>query len=63
MKQFKNLEFTDHPSQPWFQKQARMSFENGYGVSVVTGQHAYTSKENPMKLQCFITNQLLMTLH
>jgi len=50
MKQFENLEFEDHPSQPWFEKQARMSFENGYGVSVVTGQHAYTSKDKPYEV-------------
>lgn len=36
MKTFKDLRFTAHPAVA-LHTQARMDFENGYGVSVVTG--------------------------
>lgn len=42
MKTFKDLRFTAHPAiMMGFHTQARMDFENGYGVSVVTGSSAY----------------------
>jgi hypothetical protein len=44
MKTFKDLIFKEHPSVPFFMKQARMDFDNGYGISVVNGQSAYSSE-------------------
>lgn len=42
MKTFNDLEFKDHPmAMPYFNKQARMDFDNGYGLSVINGRHAY----------------------
>lgn len=41
MKTFKDLEFKTHPNAPYFMYQARMDFENGFGISVVNGQGAY----------------------
>lgn len=43
MKTFEDLKFIEHPNKPFFNKQARMDFDNGYGVSVINGQHAYCS--------------------
>ena len=43
MKTFKDLEFNTHPSAPYFMHQARMDFDNGFGISVVNGQSAYCS--------------------
>ena len=44
MKTFKDLEFKTHPNSPYFMHQARMDFENGFGISVVNGQGAYSSE-------------------
>jgi len=41
MKTFKDLEFNAHPSSPYFMQQARMDFDNGFGISVINGQSAY----------------------
>mgnify|MGYP003656144140 CR=1 FL=1 len=51
MKTFKDLVFTTHPNEcSGFLTQARMDFENGYGVSVITGHAAYGSKDKPYEL-------------
>lgn len=51
MKTFKDLEFKTHPSSPYgFDTHAEMHFENGYGVSVITGKSAYTNSANPYEI-------------
>jgi hypothetical protein len=51
MKTFKDLVFTTHPNEyAGFLTQARMDFENGFGVSVVTGSAAHSSKDEPYEL-------------
>lgn len=47
MKTFKDLVFNKHPNFPMFSMQARMFFPNGYGISVVAGEYAYSDNENP----------------
>lgn len=44
MKTFKDLEFNTHPNAPYMSQQARMDFDNGFGISVVNGQGAYCSE-------------------
>jgi hypothetical protein len=44
MKTFKDLEFNPHANAPYFMQQARMEFDNKYGISVVNGQGAYCSE-------------------
>lgn len=41
MKSFKDLDFKQHPVPPHFNKQATMSFDNEYGISVINGSSAY----------------------
>jgi hypothetical protein len=42
MKTFKDIEFKKHSNiHAGFDKQGRIDFENGYGVSVVCGRSAY----------------------
>ena len=45
MKKFTDLKFGDHPNATGlfgpFSTQATLFFENGYGVSVITGEGAY----------------------
>lgn len=43
MKTFNDLEFTQHSQYPLLDQQALMDFPNGYGISVVTGEHAYAN--------------------
>jgi len=50
MKTFEDLVFKTHPNAPLFDTQAEMTFENGYGVSVITGVHAYSSDDMPYEL-------------
>lgn len=47
MKTFKDLVFNKHFNFPSFATQAKMFFPNGYGISVVTGEFAYSNRENP----------------
>jgi len=49
MKTFKDLEFEPHEN--GYGEHATMDFENGYGVSVVTGLHIYyTDDSHPYEL-------------
>jgi len=41
METFQDLVFKQHPNSPCFDKQATIKFDNGYGISVITGRHAY----------------------
>ena len=50
MKTFKDLEFKEHNVQPMFATQARIMFGNGYGVSVITGDSAYSSESKPYEV-------------
>lgn len=45
MKTFKDLIFNQHPNSPYLGEQARIDFENGYGISVVNGRGAYCDNE------------------
>ena len=40
-KQFKDLEFKNHPLSPNFAKYAQYTLDNGYGVSIISGSSAY----------------------
>ena len=48
MKKFRDLEFELHPA--GFGSQAIIHFENGYGVSVVSGEIYYASEDNPYEV-------------
>lgn len=51
MKTFTDLIFESHPNiMMGFSTQATMTFENGYGVSVITGRAAYGSDNAPYEL-------------
>ena len=41
MKTFKDLEFKNHPNAFIFSKQAIISFDNDYGLSIINGEGAY----------------------
>lgn len=45
MKVFDDLVFDVHQKAPYFSTQAKLFFENGYGVSIVTGHGAYGDYE------------------
>lgn len=51
MKTFEDLEFKQHEHAGLlFDEQAVLKFDNGYGVSVITGRSAYSSDEAPYEL-------------
>lgn len=64
MKTFKDLEFKAHPNFPQSGLQARLDFENGYGVSVVrfimdNGMHgSYTSNDDEWELAVFFDGDI-----
>jgi hypothetical protein len=45
MKQFNDLEFKTHPHGEEFGITARIEFDNGYGASVVKGDHSYGGRD------------------
>lgn len=49
MKDFNDLVFGDHPADE-SGTQATMDFDNGYGVSVITGRMFYTSGATPYEV-------------
>jgi len=49
MKQFKDLEFVKHPNHIEG-VQARITFENGYGASVVKSEYTYGGKDGLYEL-------------
>jgi hypothetical protein len=50
MKTFKHLEFLKHPVSISNGTQARLFFDNGYGVSVISGSIFYTDLLHPYEL-------------
>lgn len=51
MSLFETLEFApSYPHLDWNDKFAQIFFENGYGVSVITGDHSYTNKARPFEV-------------
>ena len=50
MKTFKDLEFKQRTNNLGYHTQAEMEFENGYGVSVITGKGAYSSLSSPYEM-------------
>lgn len=58
MKEFKDLKFETHCNYPMFAKQAKMHFDNGYGVSVVTGKGAYSDESNPYEVAVLYKDEL-----
>lgn len=44
MKKFNDLKFERHSNRPYFDWQAKIEFDNGYGISVISGQKAYCDK-------------------
>ncbi len=56
MKTFKDLEFKPHPMGAGIQ--ARMDFENGYGVSVIQTPYSYTSGPSEYELAVFHNGSL-----
>jgi hypothetical protein len=56
MKTFKDLEFNQHPNSiPEFDMgvQSRLTFDNGWGVSVVKGPHTYGGNKGLYELAVF----------
>ena len=49
MKTFEDLEFKKHEVLG-FGFQAEITFENGYGVSVINGDYAYSSQDKPYEI-------------
>jgi hypothetical protein len=64
MKTFKDLKFETHPNFGYgFDTQATMNFENGYGVSVVTGDAAYSSESQPYEVAILKDDKLCYDTH
>lgn len=63
MKTFKDLEFKKHSVQPMFDKQAEITFDNNYGVSVICGQSAYTRDSEPYELAVLYKGSLTYNTH
>lgn len=58
MKTFNDLKFNLHPNRPAFDTQAIMFFDNGYGISVITGKNAYSDNENPYECAVITGNKI-----
>ncbi len=58
---FEDLQFEKHPNSPMFDKQAKIAFENGYGVSVVTGTSAYSSEDTPYEVAVLFEDEICYT--
>ena len=63
MKTFKDLVFEQHPNFGigGFTTQSTMKFENGYGVSVITG--GYGSESEPYEVAVLFEGDLCYTTH
>ena len=49
-KTFKDLEFIPHPVLGEGGTRAHMKFDNGFGVSVITGEYAYSDEARPYEV-------------
>lgn len=63
MKTFKDLKFEKHPHAPYFLEQAKMEFENGYGVSVITGSSAYSNEQRPYEVAVLYKGDITYNTH
>jgi hypothetical protein len=64
MKTFKDLTFTVHPNAYLrYGTQAEMNFDNGYGISVITGEAAYTSDNKPYEIAILFEGNLTYNTH
>ena len=52
----KDLNFEPHPNWP-DGSHVKVFFNNGYGASIVSGSHAYTSKGSPYELAVLVGNK------
>lgn len=57
MKTFKDLDFKKHHNS-LYSTQARLDFNNGYGVSVITGYGAYSNESQPYELAIMYNGEL-----
>ena len=57
MKTFTDLAFRPHGT-PGFGTQATMAFDNGFGVSVITGKYAHSSGGSPYELAVLHNGEL-----
>lgn len=60
MKTFKDLEFKTHKT-IGYSTQARLDFNNGYGISVITGYRAYTDIDAPYEIAVMKNKKLCYT--
>ena len=51
------LEFRKHPTRG-FDTIASHTFPNGYGASIITGEHAYSSEDAPYELAVLHNNEI-----
>ena len=60
MKTFEDLEFKDHPINPFYggSKYAQEKFDNGYGVSVVFGIMFYSNGIDTYELAVLFNNEI-----
>ena len=56
IKTFNDLEFTSAICGPQFGIRARIMFENGYGASVVKGEHTYGGRDGLFELAVLDSN-------
>lgn len=61
MKTFKDLEFFNHKFLDI--ESARINFNNGYGVNVITGTDTYTTEDKPYELAALKDNELCYDTH
>jgi len=63
LKTFEDLVFKPHPNVPYLMTQARMDFDNNYGVSVVTGEGAYSTPDSPYELAVMLNGNITYNTH
>ena len=57
IKTFDDLDFTEHPN-AGFDQIARLEFDNGYTMSVITGNRAYTDFDHPFEVAVMKGNKV-----
>lgn len=61
MKTFKHLEFNKKSDNFDLGEQARLFFDNGYGISVITGHGGYSTEDKPYEIAVLFNNELCYT--